>query len=1524
MRTPPLLLLALISLTTAGLRAAPTPLPMPEGTKAKASFATEGERGRVENLIDGDPATSVSGAASSCKGPNEPVWIDVTFPHPIANLSGVETGTSDVFKNYFPKQAQFWVDTDGNGTFDTLGGSAKLGPAEESVGRHLFGGRIPQAHALRFLVTEQNQTGLNRSFVMSELRLVVDSAAQPMALTTTRKVEDAIQEQQAAKELANRLAAEERRRNAPKPDQSIVSGSAKLAGTILPLPTNTVIRSSFGTEKDGGPAVLFDGDPGTVLRGAGGSCSSPFSVASIYLRFSKPIANIGGIETGNSDPLHNYYPVEMEFWGDSDGDGRFDTLLGRTRKLGPAAQCIGRHPFDFRLPLAYGLEIRAVQQHVGGGKRAYQMDEMRLIQNDLLPVATPTPDSYRVLFYSRPIPSGTTARVTVATEADKGAEVLLDNNPQTFMNPKQGTAKEGVPVSVFLRFPAPVSNVAGITLGSSDPFRNYVWQEMEVYADTVGDGKYGTLAATLAEGAGERRFQSAVPTVYGFELRVTKQTLQGSKRAFMLSGVEGLVFKDEAGKSEMRFVVEDFEDFSSWRTWAGNTAQPEGERPYGGYTYLCGGYRPGIAKNGNGVGIMRYCFKDGKGNSMRATRGRVSETEALIDKIQFQANPQGYPCSIGFQMVDARGKQFYLPSVALSNSTAWATYAIDLNTKTVPNLSDFIYPFKMVAITLNSNKGGTGDVLLDDITYVGVVDLSKRLTIKPVWEGMAYDPTKPVIVKYTLRSALDHKTSAMMKATLFSSLDAKRTMPLASKTIPFNVDAYGTTIVPVDFGALPYGHYAVIVTVATQEITAECVDPVAVLTLNGGRINKSPMWFGSQHSDGWIADEENNFVYREVVKPLGIDCYRGSTPKKALMDLGLLCTAGLSKNLPKQLIKPEDKGDDRGEPTDYAAYEAWVKEEAARTLAPYADKIICTEYYNEPDLPGFCYKPEIDVYLKMWRAWASGIRAGAPGIKIGTSGNTVRHGKEKKDFNSRMYTELAKEADVAVFHAHGPVDNYIGLQHIVEDWLTAGGRPKDRWVIGNSEAGIPSGSSPMGLLSQADCLVEKIGWAKSQKASLFYHWFTTTDTYDPQGGYLNGENWGLITYNQRLKPSGQAYNELIRKLANTEGLGTVDLDSRLVACAYRRNDGMGVWLVWPRESGARLILRFSADGDVTVTDMFGGSRKVSPAGGQVAFSGDGHPFYVEAAKGVKFGRAEASAFATYQEVIGIRPGAQTMLPIDIKNIWDRDAELTVSLQDEKGAVLAKTQVSLARGTRGKAMLAYTLPASTKYGTLGYALRFSSMPKGLADQTLPLTLVVAEKAVRATSFKIDGVADVIPNATPIVCNKDSQVHEMAFDPSTPMWAGPDDLSSKTTLAHDGKGLYLCVEVKDQSHNPGPASNLLWTKDSIQVALYAGDAHTEIGLTETGAGYGWCWISPLPARINKQLDSPLAVKREGNITTYETYLSFEALGIHYTPGTPLRFTFVVNEDDGRGRVRAMKWFDGILAGKSSDLFGHLVLE
>jgi len=185
-------------------------------------------------------------------------------------------------------------------------------------------------------------------------------------------------------------------------------------------------------------------------------------------------------------------------------------------------------------------------------------------------------------FFVDPMPVGTTATVSFATEASGSADTLLDHDPKTALVAKQGTAQEGKSVSIFLRFPKEVPGLSGVVLGQSDQFGNYVWQQMEFWADTTGNGTYDTkLGSAKGPAAGQHRFPMAAMPVKGLELRVTKQSIKGTRRAFSLNGIDGLVMADSSGSGEMRYVIEDVEDLSSWRTWADNSAQPEGERSYG-------------------------------------------------------------------------------------------------------------------------------------------------------------------------------------------------------------------------------------------------------------------------------------------------------------------------------------------------------------------------------------------------------------------------------------------------------------------------------------------------------------------------------------------------------------------------------------------------------------------------------------------------------------------------------------------------------------------------------------------------------------------------------------------------------------------------------------------------------------------------------------------------------------------------------------------------------------------------------
>ncbi len=144
----------------------------PEGTTAKASFATPGDH-PAEHLIDGRPDTYLIGEGGTGTGGR--VHVDIRFGKPVENIIGIVTGESDPFHNYFPELADFFVDTTGDGKYDTVAlKDVKLGPAKQSAGSHLFEKPIAKAFGIRMVVTKQTSKGVGRAFRLNELSLLAE------------------------------------------------------------------------------------------------------------------------------------------------------------------------------------------------------------------------------------------------------------------------------------------------------------------------------------------------------------------------------------------------------------------------------------------------------------------------------------------------------------------------------------------------------------------------------------------------------------------------------------------------------------------------------------------------------------------------------------------------------------------------------------------------------------------------------------------------------------------------------------------------------------------------------------------------------------------------------------------------------------------------------------------------------------------------------------------------------------------------------------------------------------------------------------------------------------------------------------------------------------------------------------------------------------------------------------------------------------------------------------------------------
>ena len=167
--------------------------------------------------------------------------------------------------------------------------------------------------------------------------------------------------------------------------------------------------------------------------------------------------------------------------------------------------------------------------------------------------------------------------------------------------------------------------------------------------------------------------------------------------------------------------------------------------------------------------------------------------------------------------------------------------------------------------------------------------------------------------------------------------------------------------------------------------------------------------------------------------------------------------------------------------------------------------------------------------------------------------------------------------------------------------------------------------------------------------------------------------------------------------------------------------------------------------------------------------------------------------------------------------------------------------------------------------------------------------------------------------------------MSFDPNIPRWMGEKDLSAVFSMTRENGNLKLDIAVTDDKHvmNSVPAEG--WRDDSIQIGFATIDGKfTEVTISgKDGNGAVYCHITPDAAQAGLW-QVPAKVTAANGVTHYEVSLPRAKLGIQDSAGTFFRFAFIVNENDGRGRIRWIEWKSGIGFTKNPDEFGWAILK
>lgn len=978
--------------------------------------------------------------------------------------------------------------------------------------------------------------------------------------------------------------------------------------------------------------------------------------------------------------------------------------------------------------------------------------------------------------------------------------------------------------------------------------------------------------------------------------------------------------------AEHKKVVVDFEDFGTWRT-----VNPAGVKLGAWWPHNLGLAGSKSAKlRDEYVGEIKFAFEGDAPHTLTFERQKMTLPNGFLSAVEFEADARNFPVSLRFEFQDAANKMFRTKPIALSGE-GWKHYRLDLNGDTLPGIAQCKFPARLKRIILESDSAVTGSIFIDDITLAGTFTKKDQISILPIYEGIYYPPEKDVVLKYRVRNANADALSGDMQIEVRDFAGRK----VHSGSSPVKLPAYGSAEVPFAVGTLPIGAYTVELKAKAGAFETTTGDTFGVFVPNNGQPNQHPMWFGVGDQTSWQGALENERHW-EWMKLLGADINRLELfvdryePKE-----GFIAEEGWS-----QMIKGHA---DAGVKVMvlYSGTPEWTQtkplwrgaadmfdkyEQHARNLGTFLKKspnVYSLEFWNEPDLEFF--RGEFSEYLEMFKHFSKGIKETHPDILLLSGGVTVQHPREKKDFSKNMFQQAGDLYDIAAYHAHGPVNNNEKNHKVVEGWLREAKLDKP---FTNTETGDRSLYDVPGRYRQAITLIKKVVHAKAIPNFDAYFWFTLQDYWDMDAAA--DDSFGLITSDNRAKPSFVAYNNLIRQLANTVPVADGPSAPGLNIHTFRKDDGRMVYTVWPSESKGSGILWIKNAQNVEVVDMFGATQKQAPLGPVMPVTFTDRPIYLNVlTPNEKIDICQpGEEFISFDTEIGVIGDKAVSVPVRFRNPTSEPLEGRLMIRDSEAKVLAEKAFKVEPGADFSWAASLQPSKGTSYDAQDLSVDLQLAGQDKPGFSFPLRLIGTYQIKKVAGLDVDPAKwPSLNEVTPIAVDQPEQVIELTYDPLTAAWKGANDLSAVARLAHDGKGIRFQISVTDDTPGPLQAKNQMYLGDDVQVAFAApeGRKFAVLDLGESTEGpIVWCAEHPDAAKQG-QWKVPFRVTKNGKVTTYDVYLPLDQLAIPVTQTPqPIRFSFMVNENDGKGRVRWIQWKDGIGRNRSLEMLGHGALE
>ncbi len=162
----------------------------------------------------------------------------------------------------------------------------------------------------------------------------------------------------------------------------------------------------------------------------------------------------------------------------------------------------------------------------------------------------------------------------------------------------------------------------------------------------------------------------------------------------------------------------------------------------------------------------------------------------------------------------------------------------------------------------------------------------------------------------------------------------------------------------------------------------------------------------------------------------------------------------------------------------------------------------------------------------------------------------------------------------------------------------------------------------------------------------------------------------------------------------------------------------------------------------------------------------------------------------------------------------------------------------------------------------------------------------------------------------------------------------DFSARFAADLNANGFDLAVEVKDAVHHPDCKDLRVWEADSVQFAIDSVGKGDNADVIEFAAGKNGVVFKAKAPVLNGDIpadyseagvplkNSRAEITRKGNTTVYRIHVSNGDLyPFVRRENQPLRFSLLVNNNDGAGREGWLEWSTGIGGVKAAHRFGTL---